>query len=123
MEKGMEKQLEASVKLDNGALTVKDALTNNKKSKKEQVSFPSFFNNDSFKKTFDDFKDMRKSIKSKMTLNAEKLLIKELAKLSDNNSELAIKIMEKSIMNSWKGVFELKDQKVGTKYEHLVEEI
>ena len=92
----------------------------------QAVSFPSFFDNDSFKKTFDDFKDMRKFIKSKMTLNAENLIIKELVKLSDSNSELAIKILEQSIMSSYKGVFPLKnmaksksDVKVGTKYAHI----
>ena len=73
---------------------------------------PTYFDNDPFKKTFEDFKDMRKSIKSKMTSNAENLIIKKLSDLSNNDSDTAIKIMEQSIMNSYKGVFELKDKVV-----------
>ena len=50
---------------------------------------------------------MRKAI-TPMTSNALKLMLnKELNKLSDNDST-KIAIIEQSIMNSWKGIFELK---------------
>lgn len=70
-----------------------------------------FFNNDPFKQTLDEFRDHRKSLKSKMTPRAEKMLIKKLAELSNNNAKTAIEIMERSILNGWRGVFPLKNQK------------
>lgn len=58
--------------------------------------------------TFENFKKMRKKIKSPMTEEAESLLIKKLETLGvDNHQE----ILEQSIMNSWRGVFELKTTK------------
>lgn len=51
---------------------------------------------------------MRTLIKSKMTNNALDLMLKNLNKLS-NNDDIKIKILEQSIMNSWKGVFPLKE--------------
>lgn len=84
---------------------------NKKKVKPQAVILPDYFCNNSFKKTFEDFRDHRKSIKSKMTLNAEKLLINKLSEFSDNNSDLAIKLMEQSIMNGWKSIFELNERK------------
>ena len=51
---------------------------------------------------------MRTMIKSKMTDNALNLMLNKLDKLS-NDDEIKIKILEQSIMNSWKGVFPLKE--------------
>jgi len=65
---------------------------------------------DNFIKVWKDFKTMRKKIKKPMTEYAEELIIKELDKLS-NSEEIQIDILNKSIMNSWQGVFPLKDNK------------
>jgi predicted phage replisome organizer len=62
-----------------------------------------------FVKIFNDYKEMRTKLKKPMTLRAEELVIKELDKLSCNVTE-QIKILEQSIMNSWQGVFPLKNK-------------
>ena len=62
-----------------------------------------------FEKTLEEFKKMRKQIKKPMTDNAVKLLIGKLKKLADTEEE-HIEILEQSIMNSWVGVFELKNK-------------
>jgi len=75
---------------------------NDKNDKKKELS--------DFEKTFDDFKKMRKQLKKPMTDKAEVLLINKLNKLA-NTEEEKIEILNNSIMNSWIGVFELKDNK------------
>ena len=44
-----------------------------------------------------------------MTDNAIGLAIKKLDNLSGGDSEKAIAILEQSIMNSWRGLFEVKE--------------
>lgn len=68
------------------------------------------------KETLYDFIKMRKSIKSPMTTKALKLLMGKLEKLAFGNTDKKIAILEQSIMNSWKGVFELKEDI--TKYKN-----
>jgi len=63
---------------------------------------------DIFLTTIEDFKTMRKKIKKPMTEKAEELLIKALHRLSDKEEE-QIAILNQSIMNSWQGVFPLKE--------------
>lgn len=59
---------------------------------------------------------MRKQIKAPMTDKAIVLAISKLEKLSGGDNELAIEILNQSIMNSWKGLFEVKkDTKSGNK--------
>lgn len=56
----------------------------------------------------DDFKEFRKKIKAPMTDRAIELLKAELEKLAPGDDTAKISILEQSIMNGWKGVFELK---------------
>lgn len=87
-----------------GLKTLKDNI------KTESISFlPKCFNNDPFKQTFNEFKQHRKSLKSKMTERAERMLIRKLSELSNDNPNIAVEIMEQSILNGWKGVFPLKN--------------
>lgn len=67
--------------------------------------------------TIYEFIKMRKAIKAPMTSNALKLMLSKLDKLTVNDiySDNKIAILEQSIMNSWKGIFELKDTGVKTK--------
>lgn len=65
------------------------------------------------KETLYDFIKMRKSIKSPMTTKALKLLMGKLEKLAFGNTDKKIAILEQSIMNSWKGVFEIKEGNYG----------
>ncbi|MGO5072379.1 phage replisome organizer N-terminal domain-containing protein [Clostridium sporogenes] len=64
--------------------------------------------NEELKNTILEFIKMRTMIKSKMTDNALNLMLNKLDKLT-NDDEMKIKILEQSIMNSWKGVFPLKE--------------
>ena len=64
---------------------------------------------DIFIKTWKDFKDMRKKKNKPMTLRAEELIINELNKLT-NDEKTQIAILNQSIMNSWQGVFPLKER-------------
>ena len=64
---------------------------------------------DDFKKTWKDFIEMRVKIRKPMTVRAGELLIMDLNKLS-NDENIQIAILNQSIMNSWQGVFPLKDK-------------
>lgn len=55
-----------------------------------------------------DFEEMRKKIKKPLTERAKRGIIKKLYDLSGGNASIAVEILDNSIMNSWQGVFELK---------------
>ncbi len=65
-----------------------------------------------FLESWKSFLEMRKSIKSAPTDNAQALLLKKLESLSSEES-MQIKIINQSTMNSWKGFFELKETSYG----------
>ena len=77
-----------------------------KKEKKPSI-VELYSDNISLIKTINDFIDMRKKIKSPMTDKAIELMLTKLNKLS-NNEDVQIQILNESIMNNWKGIFELK---------------
>lgn len=85
---------------------------NEKNIKKQQQGFDSvinsYTNNPALKETIFEFIKMRKTIKKPMTDAALKLLLRNLDKLATND-EKKIAILNQSIVNSWQGVFELKD--------------
>ena len=86
-----------------------------KKGNKEKNTKKDFFPEDEkLNQAFADFVDMRKQIKAPMTDRAVGMAIKKLTELSGGNSDTAVKILEQSIMNSWKGLFPLKDNKAST---------
>lgn len=64
-------------------------------------------------KAFADYVEMRKKIKKPMTDRAIELAMSKLQKLAETSSgidnDLAIKILNQSVMNSWQGLFELKE--------------
>lgn len=62
-----------------------------------------------FEKTLDNFKLHRKQVKPILTDLAEKMLRNKLNKLADSNED-KIAILEQSIENGWKWIFELKDK-------------
>lgn len=55
-----------------------------------------------------DFTEMRQAIKAPMTPRALELLITKLNRLSAGDTHTAIEILNQSIENGWKGVYELK---------------
>ena len=82
---------------------------NNKKiNKKEKVEIESVYKSKEFEKAFYDFIDMRYEIKKIPTKRAMEMIIKKLEKV--DNEELAIQMLERSIINSWQDVFEIKER-------------
>jgi len=63
---------------------------------------------------------MRKKIKKPITKRGEELLLMRLDKL-DHSEFIQVAILNQSIMNSWQGVFPLKDSKTSLREERLNE--
>lgn len=82
---------------------------------KEKVKKEKYFPDDALNQTLVDYIAMRKQIKKPMTDRAIELAIKKLHSLADDpvtneiDTDRAAKILEQSIMNSWQGLFDLKD--------------
>lgn len=66
-----------------------------------------FLLNEAFKNIFQAYLDMRVKIKKPATDKAKELV---LTKLHKYPLEIAIKMLENSIVGSWQGIFEIKDQ-------------
>lgn len=84
---------------------------NNKERNKERNNKePSAYDllSEGLKSTFDEYRKMRKEMKSKMTDRAETLLINKLNKMATTDKE-KIDILNQSIMNGWKSVYPIKD--------------
>ena len=84
--------------------TVTDAISDSVP--KEPEYYP---NDEILNKAFSDYVAMRKQIKKPLTDRAVELAMKKLAELSNGDNDMAVKIIEQSIMNSWQGLFPLKD--------------
>ena len=80
----------------------------NKKRNTPTVYYPT---DDLLNQTFTDYVEMRKKLKSPMTERAIQLAMSNLEKLSGGDNDTAVQILEQSIMNSWKGLFPLKEEK------------
>ena len=65
-----------------------------------------------FEKAFSDFKIMRIGKKEPLSKPAEDLILMKLYRLAGDNEQLAIEILNKSTINSWKDIFPL-DKKQG----------
>ena len=72
--------------------------------------FATYTKNPDLLSTINDFVEMRKKIKSPMTDRAIILMLKKLDDLASDD-ETKIAILNQSILNSWKGIFPLKDNK------------
>lgn len=87
-----------------------------KKGNKQKNTKKEFFPDDEkLNQAFADFVDMRKQIKAPMTDRAIGMAIKKLTELSGGNYDTAVKILEQSIMNSWKGLFPIKNLRLPAK--------
>lgn len=90
---------------------------NIKAPKSTRVYFP---NDESLNQAFLEYLEMRKQIKKPMTERAVELAIKKLEELSalpfsdSMDNDLAIQILNQSIMNGWQGLFPLKEQKTSS---------
>ena len=83
-------------------------ISSKKINKKEKVEIESVYKSKEFKETFNEFIDMRKSIKKPPTNKAIKMIIIKLEKV--NNEEQAIKMLERSIINNWQDVYEIQER-------------
>lgn len=70
-----------------------------------------------FEKTFDDFLLMRKNIKKVPTERAIQLIKDKLIKLSNGKENIAIDILNRSILNNWQDVFPLTNNHTQTGIE------
>ena len=68
-----------------------------------------------FEKAFSDFKIMRVGKKEPLSKPAEDLILMKLYKLAGDNEQLAIEILNKSTINSWKDIFPLDKKQGGNK--------
>ena len=86
-------------------------------SKSVKIYFP---NDELLNQAFGDYLEMRKQIKKPMTDRAIELAIKKLEELSavpfsdSMDNDMAIRILNQSVMNGWQGLFPLKEQKTGS---------
>lgn len=70
-----------------------------------------FFPNDEvLDEAFKEYVNMRKKIRAPMTDRAITLAMKKLEELSGEDNDKAVKIVNQSVMNSWKGLFPLKEE-------------
>lgn len=95
------------------SIEYRDKSVNKEKEEKEKretyVSIlDSYTSNDSLKSSLNDFIEMRKKMKG-FTTRAFKLALNKLDELS-NDDEEKIKIVNQSVMNSWKSFYELKEE-------------
>lgn len=107
-------------------MDTQDSIDKNSKDKgskgKDNIKLPKraktyFPNDEALNQAFLDYLEMRKQIKKPMTDKAVELAIKKLEELSalpfsdGMDNDLAIQILNQSVMNSWQGLFPLKEQK------------
>ena len=95
------------------SIEYRDKSVNKEKEEKEKretyVSIlDSYTSNETLKSSLNDFIEMRKKMKG-FTTRAFKLALNKLDELS-NNDEEKIKIVNQSVMNSWKSFYELKEE-------------
>lgn len=95
--------------------TKNNNINNNNNKGKAPKSIKAYFPNDeALNQAFTDYVEMRRQIKKPMTDRAVELAIKKLQELaaipfSDSiDSELAVQILNQSVLNSWQGLFPLK---------------
>lgn len=93
---------------DNNKILNNKILNNNKK---EIIKEKRYFEDDNLNDLFKDFLSVRKKLKAVNSERAITLLINKLSKYDDKTK---IKMIENSIENSWKGIYELKEEKKQT---------
>lgn len=111
-------KMDTQVSIDKNSKEKDSKGKNNTKAPKSARTY--FPNDESLNQAFLDYLEMRKQIKKTMTEKAVDLAIKKLSELaavpfSDSmDNDLAIQILNQSVMNSWQGLFPLKEQKKGS---------
>jgi hypothetical protein len=87
-------------------------VNKNKVNKKEE-KIDYAFDSEVFKKCFDDWIVFRKEKKKELTPST---IARQKAMLQKYTEDIAIRIIEKSILNGWSGLFELKEVDSGSSF-------
>ena len=96
-------------------------VTTDEESNKE-INKYKYYEDPELDKTFSDYVSMRKQIKKPMSDRAIELAKGKLETLSGGDRDKSIAILNQSIMNSWQGLFELKQEaKNKTKFSNFEE--
>lgn len=90
-------------KLKDNNTNINNTINNNKENNKKK-----YYENEELNNIFTEFLELRKKIKAVNTERAINMLINKLSKYDDN---IKMKMIEQSIVNSWKDVYELKENK------------
>jgi len=102
-------------RIEEGKEVKKEKKTTSRK-KEPTVYYP---NDEQLNQAFIDFTEMRNKIKKPMTDRAVTMAMNKLNKLAGANNDLAIKILEQSVLHCWQDLYEFKDdgfnQKTGSK--------
>lgn len=107
---------ELGLQKSNGNNNINNNNINNniKEKEKKETDIDTLINekikDEEVKETLYDFIKMRKSIKIPVTTKGLELIINKLHKIAKDKDE-AIEILNNSIMNNWRGIFELKQEK------------
>lgn len=88
----------------------KKRIEEDKKENKKDTPTVYYPLDDSLNQTFSDYVAMRKQLKKPMTERAISIAKNKLQELSGGDNDIAIQIIEQSIMNSWQGLFPLKQE-------------
>lgn len=94
---------------DNDNDSIVDNLADNLVDDSSTIRGDVFDSSPRFNQALKDFEEMRRRIRKPLTDRAKVLLLENLEKLAPGNEEKQIKILDQSIMNSWQGVYELKE--------------
>lgn len=70
---------------------------------------PRYVHDSLFEQTLKDFEQMRNKIKKPMTERAKIALVEKLERLAPGNTNKQIEMMERSILNCWQDVYEIKE--------------
>ena len=108
-----------SVQPKDSSINDSSIIKKEKKKTEIDVLIAEYTTNKILKETIYEFVKFRKSIKSPLTTRALKLALNKLSKLTNNDYE-KIAILNESIMNGWKGVFELKNKNVINMYKNEI---
>lgn len=92
---------------DKQVTTVKEIKE--RKEREEHKEYKYYPTDEVLDRAFSDYVAMRKQLKKPMTDHAVDLAIKKLDELSNGDNDMAVKILEQSVMNSWQGLFPLKN--------------
>ena len=89
---------------------------NNNINIKENVKRKVYYENEKLNNIFLEFLDIRKKLKA---INSDRAINMLIKKLSNYEDDIKYKMIEQSIIKSWKDIYELKEKKQEVIYEEL----